>query len=86
MRQRELENVVSLTKKHASNKGQAKSTVNSEISRLFPQLSKNMVQALYEKYRIDFDMFDYNIDDYLKHASESQEEYLSDHSDEDDHL
>ena len=40
-----------------------------------------MVQALYEKYRIDFDMFDYNIDDYLKHASESQEEYLSIHSD-----
>ena len=82
MRQRELENVVSLTKKHASNKGQAKSTVGfgSEISRLFPQLSKNMVQALYEKYRIDFDMFDYNIDEYLKHASESQEEYLSIHS------
>ena len=45
-----------------------------------------MVQALYEKYRIDFDMFDYNIDEYLKHASESQEEYLSNHSDEDDHL
>ena len=41
-----------------------------------------MVQALYEKYRIDFDMFDYNIDEYLKHASESQEEYLlSIHSD-----
>ena len=41
-----------------------------------------MVQALYEKYRIDFDMFDYNIDEYLTHASEFQEEYLlSIHSD-----
>ena len=31
-----------------------------------------MVQALYEKYRIDFQMFEYDISDYVKYASESE--------------
>lgn len=31
-----------------------------------------MVQALFEKYRIDFEMFDYNIDEYLKCATDSE--------------
>jgi hypothetical protein len=29
------------------------------VKTLFSQLSKNMVQALYEKYRMDFQMFEY---------------------------
>ena len=39
---------------------------------LFSQLSKHMVRALYDKYRLDFQMFDYNIEDFIKYASESE--------------
>jgi hypothetical protein len=42
------------------------------VKTLFSQLSKNMVQAFYEKYRIDFQMFEYDICDYVKYASESE--------------
>ena len=42
------------------------------MEKLFSQLSKKMVQALYEKYRIDFQMFEYDISDYVKYASESE--------------
>ena len=31
-----------------------------------------MVRALYDKYRLDFQMFDYNIEDFIKYASESE--------------
>jgi len=31
-----------------------------------------MVEALYEKYRVDFQMFEYDIKDYVKYASESE--------------
>ena len=31
-----------------------------------------MVKALFEKYRIDFQMFEYDISDYVKYASESE--------------
>ena len=30
-----------------------------------------MVQALYEKYRIDFEMFEYGISEYVNYASDS---------------
>ena len=30
-----------------------------------------MVQALYEKYRVDFEMFEYGISEYMKYASDS---------------
>ena len=36
------------------------------------KLSKKMVKAFYEKYRIDFQMFEYDISDYVKYASESE--------------
>ena len=39
---------------------------------LFSQLSKQMVRALYDKYRLDFQMFDYDIKDFIKYASESE--------------
>ena len=39
---------------------------------LFSQLSKHMVRALYDKYRLDFQMFDYDITDFIKYASESE--------------
>ena len=31
-----------------------------------------MVRALYDKYRLDFQMFDYDITDFIKFASESE--------------
>ena len=31
-----------------------------------------MVRALYDKYRLDFQMFDYDIKDFIKFASESE--------------
>ena len=31
-----------------------------------------MVRALYDKYRLDFQMFDYDIKDFIKYASESE--------------
>ena len=30
-----------------------------------------MVKALHEKYRVDFDMFEYDVNEYLEQASES---------------
>ena len=30
-----------------------------------------MVQALYEKYRVDFEMFEYGISEYVNYASDS---------------
>eukprot|EP00090_Calanus_glacialis_P040237 TRINITY_DN7013_c0_g1_i6.p1 TRINITY_DN7013_c0_g1~~TRINITY_DN7013_c0_g1_i6.p1 ORF type:complete len:438 (-),score=101.44 TRINITY_DN7013_c0_g1_i6:166-1479(-) len=69
--QRNLDGVVSLTKKHSS-VGEKKKKETNLVKNLFSQLSKNMVQALYEKYRIDFQMFEYDISDYVKYASESE--------------
>ena len=31
-----------------------------------------MVRALYDKYRLDFQMFDYDIKDFIQYASESE--------------
>ena len=69
--QRNLDGVVSLTKKHSS-VGEKKKNETDLVKTLFSQLSKNMVQALYDKYRIDFQMFEYDISDYVKYASESE--------------
>ena len=69
--QRDLSGVVSLKKKHSS-KGKKKKKETNLAKSLFSQLSKNMVKALFEKYRIDFQMFEYDISDYLKYASESE--------------
>jgi len=68
--QRNLQGLVSLSKKHAST-GEKKSKTVSPAERLFSQVSKKMVQALYEKYRIDFEMFEYGISEYVNYASDS---------------
>merc|ERR1712181_95035 len=60
-----LEDDVSLRKKHSSTKSQDS---KDDARTLFSQLSKHMGRALYDKYRLDFQMFDYNI----KYASESE--------------
>lgn len=67
--QRNLENEVSLRKKHSSTQSQDS---QDEARKLFSQLSKHMVRALYDKYRLDFQMFDYDIKDFIKFASESE--------------
>ena len=73
LKRRDLQDTISLTKKHSALKKQSSSdSDNAEMTRLFSQLSKLMVQALFEKYRIDFEMFDYNIDAYLKCATDSE--------------
>ena len=36
---------------------------------LFGQLSKAEIKHLYRNYKIDFEMFDYQISDFLKYAS-----------------
>ena len=33
----------------------------------FSQLSKKVVDKLFERYRIDFEMFDYSVDEYMHH-------------------
>jgi len=38
---------------------------------LFSQLTKKQVRKLYENYKVDFDMFDYNIDRFLEYAKDS---------------
>jgi len=68
--QRNLKGVVSLKKKHSSIGKKHKKEKNLAKS-LFSQLSKNMVKALFEKYRVDFQMFEYDISDYIKYASKS---------------
>merc|ERR1719206_1293622 len=71
--QRKLDTVISLTKKHTSvGKKKKKKESNDLVKNLFSQLSKKMVHALYEKYRIDFQMFEYNVDEYLVYATESE--------------
>merc|ERR1739838_182102 len=69
--QRDLSEVVSLKKKHSS-AGKKKKKETNLAKSLFSQLSKNMVKALFEKYRIDFQMFEYDISDYLKYAADSE--------------
>jgi len=71
--QRNLDGVISLTKKHTSiGKKKEKKKESNLVKALFSQVSKKMVQALYEKYRIDFQMFEYGIAEYIEYASESE--------------
>merc|ERR1712179_881520 len=67
--QRALEDEVSLRKKHSSTKSQDS---KDDARTMFSQLSKHMVRALYDKYRLDFQMFDYDIKDFIQYASESE--------------
>jgi len=65
LRQRGLQDVISLSRKHSVQSGQL------DLSYYFSQLSENMVRALQEKYRIDFEMFEYDVEKYIKFASPS---------------
>jgi len=70
--QRSLEDEVSLRKKHSSSSSTKSQDKKDDARTLFSQLSKHMVRALYDKYRLDFQMFDYDIKDFIKYASESE--------------
>lgn len=37
--------------------------------RYFSQLTKEDMKRLYEKYKLDFELFDYKVDDYLQYAA-----------------
>lgn len=78
--QKDLLGTISLDRKHALRGKQEESTENMS-AQLFSQLSQKMVRALYEKYKIDFKMFDYKIDDYIKLAKDSTD-FLPDTLDE----
>merc|ERR1711934_1088361 len=41
---------------------------------LFGQLTKAQVVALYKNYKIDFDMFGYNVTEFLEYAQDSSDE------------
>ena len=68
LEQRNLGDVVSVRKSHSSSSGRTADSTKA----LFSQLSKKLVQALYEKYRLDFLMFEYEVGEYMDMASESQ--------------
>ena len=36
---------------------------------LFSQLKKKEIKHLYENYKVDFEMFDYNIDEFLSYSN-----------------
>lgn len=68
LHQRDLEERVSLRKKHSVS-GEKE---GDQARALFSQLSKHMVRALHDKYRLDFEMFGYDIVKFIKFASESE--------------
>merc|ERR1719431_1066134 len=68
LHQRDLEGRVSLRKKHSVS-GEKE---GDQTRTLFSQLSKHMVRALHDKYRLDFEMFGYDIVKFIKFASESE--------------
>ena len=45
------------------------SSVNLPSKLYFEELDKERVKALYDKYEIDFKMFDYSIEPYLSYAA-----------------
>ena len=57
--------MISLSRKHSAQ------SAHFDLSYYFSQLSENMVRALQQKYRIDFEMLDYDLEKYLKFASPS---------------
>merc|ERR1719228_2421459 len=73
LRQRNLEGRVFLSKKHSVTDLLAKRLKEDDQTKVyFSQLSKQMVKSLYDKYRLDFEMFQYDIVDFIKYASESK--------------
>lgn len=69
--QRDLKDVISFSKKHSTHGGPKLKDRNLKME-LFSQLSKYMVKNLYEKYRIDFEMYEYDISEFLKYATDSE--------------
>ena len=64
LRQRELSHNL-ISKKHSVK------VDSSELrQRLFSQVSKKMVESLHSKYRVDFEMFEYDVEEYLKFAKD----------------
>lgn len=58
-----------LTRKHSTKSGDQDQDLRR---RLFSQLSKKMVSALRDKYRIDLTMFEYDVEEYTQIASDSE--------------
>ena len=58
-----------LTRKHST---KAQESDGDLKKRLFSQLSKKMVSALQDKYRIDLTMFEYDAEEYMQLASDSE--------------
>lgn len=58
-----------LTRKHSTKAGESDGDLKK---RLFSQLSKKMVSALQDKYRIDLTMFEYDVEEYMQFASDSE--------------
>jgi len=65
--QRDLNDIISFSNKQPKVK-------SKDLRRqFFSQLSKNMVKTLYDKYRVDFEMFEYDISEFIKYATDSDE-------------
>merc|ERR1712098_108829 len=57
LKQRDLQGEISLRKSHSSGTSEGEKS-GGDTKSLFSQLSKKLVQALHEKYRLDFLMFE----------------------------
>merc|ERR1712203_1347529 len=65
------------SKKDEEEQKQAKLGTESKVDykkSLFGQLTKSQVRALYKNYKIDFDMFGYNIKEFLGYAKDIDSE------------
>lgn len=49
---------------------QHKTTVNDVAKMYYSQLSRSDIQRLYQKYQLDFELFNYSIADYVKYAKD----------------
>ena len=56
-----------ISESHVSSGGSTKDLAK----KYFSELDKTMVRKLYEFYKVDFEMFDYNPDEYFKVAKNS---------------
>jgi len=69
LRKRNLEDKIFLEKKHAT---AVNSTISSQASRMFNQVPKLMVEKLYEKLKVDFEMFNYSPEDFINLANDDE--------------
>ncbi|XP_023320429.1 carbohydrate sulfotransferase 11 [Eurytemora carolleeae] len=84
LKMKNLEGNVSLKRKHSTlskvekaeeeeREGGKDIGIQNTTKFLFSQLSKRMVRALHDKYRVDFEMFEYTTDNYIRFATDSDE-------------